>query len=171
MARILSTPVGNLVLEANERGLSACSTQPKRAVADDSRASNRHIEQAATMLLEYFRSERKSFEGLSIATSGTAFQERAWRALRDIEFGEWISYGQMARNVGNPAAVRAVGRANGQNPICIIVPCHRVLGANRDLVGFGGGLPMKRWLLEHEGIRVGTVRGRPMVLEGGASLF
>jgi methylated-DNA-[protein]-cysteine S-methyltransferase len=172
MARTLSTPVGTLVLEANERGLSACSKRRERdVVRDDSRAAERHLEEATAMLVEYFRVERRGFDGLPIATTGTAFQERVWRALRAIAFGEWISYGQMAKNVGNPAAVRAIGRASGQNPVCIIQPCHRVLGANRDLVGFGGGLPMKKWLLAHEGIPVGTVRGRPMVLEGGASLF
>ncbi|HEX6763894.1 MAG TPA: methylated-DNA--[protein]-cysteine S-methyltransferase [Polyangiaceae bacterium] len=102
-------------------------------------------------LEEYFRGERTAFD-VPLAFEGTAFQERVWRALRDISFGETSSYGELARRIGKPSASRAVGAANGQNPIAIIVPCHRVIGADGSLTGYGGGLPRKLWLLEHEGI-------------------
>jgi methylated-DNA-[protein]-cysteine S-methyltransferase len=103
-------------------------------------------------LEQYFRGERASFD-LPLAFEGTAFQKRVWRALTEIPYGETTSYGELARRIGEgewPGA-RAVGAANGQNPIAIIVPCHRVIGADGSLTGFGGGLPRKKWLLEHEG--------------------
>ena len=88
---------------------------------------------------------------LPLDAHGTPFQQRAWSALREIPFGQTISYAELARRTGDVRAVRAVGAANGRNPIPIIVPCHRVIGADGSLVGFGGGLERKRWLLEHEG--------------------
>ena len=87
---------------------------------------------------------------LPVATEGTAFQKSVWQALRSIPAGETISYGELAKRLGNPAAVRAVGLANGANPIGIVVPCHRVIGANGSLTGYGGGLERKQWLLNHE---------------------
>jgi methylated-DNA-[protein]-cysteine S-methyltransferase len=101
---------------------------------------------------EYFRGERTSFD-LPLAFEGTPFQERVWRALHEIPFGETTSYGELARRISAPnwPGARAVGAANGRNPIAIIVPCHRVIGADGSLTGFGGGLPRKRWLLTHEG--------------------
>ena len=86
------------------------------------------------------------------ASQGTAFQQRVWRSLTEIRYGETWSYGQLARRIGNPNASRAVGLANGRNPISIVVPCHRVIGADGSLTGFGGGLERKRWLLAHEGL-------------------
>jgi methylated-DNA-[protein]-cysteine S-methyltransferase len=99
---------------------------------------------------EYFAGERRAFE-LPLAPSGTAFQQQVWRELTQIPYGETISYAELACRVGNPRASRAVGLANGANPLPIIVPCHRVIGANGSLTGFGGGLDMKRHLLELEG--------------------
>jgi methylated-DNA-[protein]-cysteine S-methyltransferase len=93
---------------------------------------------------------------------GTAFQRRVWRELTEIPYGETWSYGQLAKRIGNPNASRAVGLANGRNPIAVIVPCHRVIGADGSLTGFGGGLPRKQWLLWHEGLP-GT---RPLALGG-----
>ncbi len=103
-------------------------------------------------LEEYFRGARTSFD-VPIALEGTPFQTSVWQALREIPFGETISYGELARRIGqgNWPGARAVGAANGQNPIVILVPCHRVIGADGSLTGFGGGLPRKRWLLTHEG--------------------
>jgi methylated-DNA-[protein]-cysteine S-methyltransferase len=103
-------------------------------------------------LEEYFRGERTSFD-VPLAFEGTPFQERVWRALVAIPFGETTSYGELARRVGKAdwSGARAVGAANGQNPIVVIVPCHRVIGADGSLTGFGGGIPRKRWLLSHEG--------------------
>lgn len=103
----------------------------------------------AAQLAEYFAGERRVFD-LPLGPRGTGFQSKVWRALLRIPYGETCSYGDIARKIGRPAAVRAVGAANGRNPIPIIVPCHRVIGANGSLTGYGGGLPAKRWLLEHE---------------------
>jgi methylated-DNA-[protein]-cysteine S-methyltransferase len=98
---------------------------------------------------EYFAGSRRAFS-VPIAPVGTPFQQRVWRLLRKIPYGETVSYGELARRLGDPNYVRAVGAANGANPIAIIVPCHRVIGANGALVGFGGGLPIKKALLELE---------------------
>lgn len=102
----------------------------------------------------YFDGEVRALDGLTVRTGGTDFQRSIWSALRAIPAGETRSYGQLAAAVGSPRAVRAAGLANGQNPIAVIVPCHRVIGANGGLTGYAGGLERKRWLLAHEGVRV-----------------
>ena len=99
----------------------------------------------------YFAGDLKAIDDLPTATGGTDFQRAVWQALRDIPCGVTLSYGELARRVGRPAAVRAVGLANGANPIGVVVPCHRVIGANGALTGYGGGMERKRWLLAHEG--------------------
>jgi methylated-DNA-[protein]-cysteine S-methyltransferase len=102
----------------------------------------------------YFAGELEVIDALPVQAGGTPFQRDVWRALRDIRCGTTISYGQLAQRIGRPAAVRAVGLANGANPVGVIVPCHRVIGSNGSLTGYGGGLERKRWLLEHEtGVR------------------
>jgi methylated-DNA-[protein]-cysteine S-methyltransferase len=98
----------------------------------------------------YFRGQLDALDGLPVETGGTAFQRRVWEALRSIPVGTTLSYLEMARRVGSPDAVRAVGAANGANPVAIVLPCHRVIGSNGRLVGYGGGLDRKRWLLAHE---------------------
>jgi methylated-DNA-[protein]-cysteine S-methyltransferase len=98
----------------------------------------------------YFAGELSILDTLPTATAGTEFQRAVWRALRAIPCGTTITYGKLAGQIGKPAAVRAVGLANGSNPVGVIVPCHRVIGANGSLTGYGGGLDRKRWLLEHE---------------------
>ena len=103
----------------------------------------------------YFSGDTRALDGLAVATGGTAFQKTVWAALRAIPAGETRSYGQLAAAIGKPKAVRAAGLANGQNPIAVIVPCHRVIGANGTLTGYAGGLERKRWLLAHEGVGVG----------------
>lgn len=108
------------------------------------------IVKAEKQLREYFNGTRKEFD-LPLAGEGTVFQKTVWKALCDIPYGETINYGELARRIGQPKAARAVGLANGSNPISIVVPCHRVIGANGTLTGYGGGLPRKKWLLEHEG--------------------
>jgi methylated-DNA-[protein]-cysteine S-methyltransferase len=100
-------------------------------------------------LTEYFAGARQVFD-LPLALRGTEFQQRVWQTLLDIPHGATWSYGELARAIGKPSASRAVGAANGKNPISIIVPCHRVIGTNGDLTGYGGGMPAKRWLLGHE---------------------
>jgi methylated-DNA-[protein]-cysteine S-methyltransferase len=99
----------------------------------------------------YFEGDMAAFEGIEAAARGTAFQERVWGALREIPAGRTASYADIAHRIGQPSAVRAVGLANGQNPVPIIVPCHRVIGRDGSLTGFGGGLERKAWLLRHEG--------------------
>lgn len=103
----------------------------------------------AIQLDEYFRGQRRTFD-LELAPRGTEFQQAVWRALQGIPYGETRSYCDIAREIGRPAAVRAVGAANGANPIPIIIPCHRVVGSNGSLTGFGGGIETKRWLLALE---------------------
>jgi methylated-DNA-[protein]-cysteine S-methyltransferase len=107
------------------------------------------LDRAVEQLEEYFRGERTEFD-LPLAPRGTPFQQQAWLALREIPFGETTTYGEQARTLGDPNKSRAVGAANGKNPIPIVVPCHRVVGANGHLTGFGGGLDKKAWLLDHE---------------------
>jgi methylated-DNA-[protein]-cysteine S-methyltransferase len=119
---------------------------------------------AARLALEaYFAGDLAAIESLRTQTRGTDFQRQVWSALRDIPVGTTVSYGQLAARIGRPAAVRAVGAANGANPIPVIVPCHRVIGADASLTGFGGGLERKRWLLAHE--RTYCAKAAPYNLE------
>jgi len=104
----------------------------------------------------YFAGDLKAIDGLPTETNGTAFQRKVWATLRAIPAGQTLSYGQLAERIGQPKAMRAVGLANGANPIAIVVPCHRVIGANATLTGYGGGLPRKRWLLAHEAAQDAT---------------
>ena len=99
----------------------------------------------------YFKGDLAAIDDLPVETAGTPFQTDVWRALRKIGKGRTISYAELARRIGKPRAVRAAGMANGHNPISIVVPCHRVIGSDGRLTGYGGGLPRKQWLLEHEG--------------------
>ena len=110
-----------------------------------------HVRKALT---DYFSGAVDALRGLSWRSAGTPFQLSVWRALCDIPVGQTISYGELAKRIGNPGAVRAVGLANGANPIGLVAPCHRVIGADGSLTGYGGGLHRKRWLLTHEGARV-----------------
>ncbi len=104
----------------------------------------------STAISRYFNGDLTAIDNLPTKTNGTAFQREVWRALREIPCGTTLSYGELAKRIGRPAAVRAVGFANGSNPVGVIVPCHRVIGANGSLTGYGGGLNRKRWLLDHE---------------------
>lgn len=102
-------------------------------------------------LRRYFDGDLHAIDAIAADPGGTAFQSRVWKALRRIPAGRTLSYGELARRLGEPKAMRAVGLANGQNPIAIVIPCHRVIGADGSLTGYGGGLERKRWLLRHEG--------------------
>ncbi len=106
---------------------------------------------AAAALQTYFEGDLTSLDSLQVRTGGTSFQKQVWAALRTIPFGKTLTYGDLAKQIENPKAVRAVGLANGANPIGIVVPCHRVIGANGKLTGYAGGVEKKKWLLEHEG--------------------
>ena len=109
----------------------------------------------AAALRAYFAGDLAVLDTIAVETEGTAFQRKVWAALRRIPAGATLSYGALAAQIGSPKAVRAVGLANGANPVGIIVPCHRVIGADGALTGYGGGLARKQWLLAHEGVRVG----------------
>lgn len=111
--------------------------------------------EAGEQIDAYFRGDLRRFD-LPLRLSGTEFQRRVWEGLQGIPYGETISYGELARRVGNIKACRAVGLANGRNPVAVIVPCHRVIGANGTLTGFGGGLDRKQWLLDHEVAHLGS---------------
>lgn len=154
----LDTPVGKLRLIADETGLRDIlfehERHPKKMPAHAVRLSHPQqstvIAATRSQLAEYFAGIRKTFD-LPLRPIGTAFQQAVWDELRNIPFGITISYGELARRINNPAAVRAVGAANGRNPLPIVVPCHRVIGSNGSLTGFGGGLPIKEFLLTLEG--------------------
>jgi methylated-DNA-[protein]-cysteine S-methyltransferase len=145
------SPIGNLKLVASDKGLAAIlweNDNPKRVRLGDLVLNNEHpiLLETERQLKEYFQGKRKSFS-LKLDLIGTKFQNDVWQALLAIPFGETRSYGQIARQLGNPQATRAVGAANGRNPISIIVPCHRVIGSSGKLTGFAGGLKAKAHLL------------------------
>lgn len=152
----LKTPIGVLQIAASEDGLVAVvfPSEIKRSYvkARGPVAAQMHLDQAVAALNEYFAGKRREFSDLTLSPQGTDFQLSVWSALLKIPFGHTQSYGDIARTINNPKGVRAVGLANGKNPIPIIVPCHRVIGTNGTLTGFGGGLPTKKWLLQHEGV-------------------
>lgn len=125
---------------------------------------------ARSQLCEYLDGHRREFE-LRLLAHGSEFERAAWSALLGIPFGETRSYGQQARAMGLPGAARAVGRANGRNPIPIVVPCHRVIGSDGSLTGFTGGLAIKRWLLAHEGVRLPSEAGPRLVPNNQLDLF
>lgn len=150
----LESPVGALTLVASEHALVAVTWREQRAghvpLAQALPASSHPVlEAAAGQLREYFAGARRVFD-LPLELMGTDFQRQVWGALRRIPFGETRSYADIAREIGQPAAVRAVGAANGRNPIAIVVPCHRVIGSSGALTGFGGGLQAKARLLALE---------------------
>jgi methylated-DNA-[protein]-cysteine S-methyltransferase len=154
------SPIGTLLLTQRGGALTGLWIRgEKHAPAVDSRWQRDDIAFAEVrrQLDEYFSGQRWTFT-LDLAPEGTAFQQRVWAALREIPVAATISYGELARRIGQPAAVRAVGLANGRNPLSIVVPCHRVIGANGTLTGYGGGLAAKAWLLEHEKWRGLAVR-------------
>ena len=147
----LTTPVGTLQLYSN--GVALTSIDWSRDTVVHEQADEQEdavLRQAKQQLSEYFAGQRKQFD-IPLAAGGTEFQQAVWESLRRIPYGELCSYGDIARKIGRPKAVRAVGAANGRNPIPIIVPCHRVIGSNGTLTGFGGGLALKRELLALEG--------------------
>ncbi len=151
---VVDSPVGKLTLVARRGGLTHLifpgEGRPAPA-GDGSAGAARTLVEAERQLGEYFAGRRRSFD-LPLSPTGTEFQRAVWRGLREIPYGETISYGELARRIGRPKSVRAVGAANGANPLPIVVPCHRVIGADGRLTGFGGGLPAKKILLELEGV-------------------
>jgi methylated-DNA-[protein]-cysteine S-methyltransferase len=153
--KTLPTPVGRLRLVGSDGGLAAIlweNDDPKRVPLPIAGESPEHpvLVEVARQLDEYFAGERLAFD-LPLDFHGTAFQKDVWTALLNVPYGQTRSYAQIAEQIGRPTATRAVGAANGRNPISIIAPCHRIIGANGTLTGFAGGLDAKAWLLRHEG--------------------
>lgn len=152
--RWIESPVGAILLTANQRSLTGLHLKdqkyfPKLTENWSESSSSSILDLAEKQLAEYFAHQRQQFD-LSLEPVGTDFQKQVWQLLREIPFGETISYGTLAQRVGQPTASRAVGAANGRNPISIIVPCHRVIATSGKLTGYAGGLDRKQWLLRHE---------------------
>jgi methylated-DNA-[protein]-cysteine S-methyltransferase len=148
----IDSPVGRLRLVADDAGLRRLEFEEGRSlgpVPPEWQEDARSLAPVARQLQEYFAGRRRVFD-LALAPEGTPFQRRVWERLLEIPYGETISYGTLARRVGNANASRAVGLANGRNPIAIVIPCHRVIASNGTLTGYGGGLPIKQKLLELE---------------------
>jgi methylated-DNA-[protein]-cysteine S-methyltransferase len=164
---VMESPVGPLTLRWSGDGLAGAYFANAQVLSRRSEwtRDDARLAPVRAQLEEYFRGERRVFD-LPLALEGTPFQQKVWRALLEIPFGTTTSYGEVARQIGKESwtAARAVGSANGQNPVVIIVPCHRVIGADGSLTGFGGGLPLKRWLLSHEGARESRADGKQLRL-------
>jgi len=147
-----ASPIGDILVVADDVGLRELhlpgSFAPRADVSAGGPAADT-LARVRRQLDAYFAGELTEFD-LPLAPSGTAFQLQVWQALADIPYAKTESYGSVAARIGNPKASRAVGMANNKNPLAIVLPCHRVIGANGSLVGYGGGLPMKDWLLQHE---------------------
>jgi len=158
---VVDSPIGPLTLTAAGGRLTGLrlGEQPSAGLPsstgakEPSSADEAVLAEASAQLAAYFAGELADFD-LPLSTGGTEFQQRVWRCLRDIPYGQTWSYGRLAAAAGNPKASRAVGMANNRNPIAIVIPCHRVIGADGRLVGYGGGLDRKTWLLDHERSRV-----------------
>ena len=142
---VMDSPVGRLYLGEEDGALTALGRTSEPLCPPETPL----LEEAVRQLRAYFDGTLTTCD-LPLKTHGTVFQERCWAALRDIPYGATVTYGEQARRIGSPKAFRAVGGANHHNPISIVIPCHRVVGANGSLTGYGGGLNMKEWLLDHE---------------------
>lgn len=159
-ATVVDAPFGPLTVVVSDVGVRSVhwrGFEPPADVAVD--PGHQTAAAAATQLAEYLHGDRTEFD-LPLDLVGTAFQVKAWRALATIPFATTVSYAEQARRIGSPSAVRAIGAANGKNPVPLILPCHRVVGSNGALTGFAGGLEVKRWLLDHEArVAGGTLFG------------
>ncbi len=148
----IDSPVGPLLLLGDGEAITGLQMEGQRHAPDvpaGSRRDDAPFRAAREQLEAYFARELRVFD-LPLAPAGTPFQQSVWKALLEIPFGATESYGGLAKRIGRPGAARAVGLANGRNPIGIVIPCHRVIGADRSLTGYGGGLERKEWLLRHE---------------------
>jgi len=148
---VLESPIGPMAVCTGPNGLTTIRFD-ERVPASDGLRTRLHADILAR-LAAYFRGDLQALDGIPVdPEGGTPFQREVWLTLREIPAGATWSYGELARRIGRPSAIRAVGAANGANPVPIVLPCHRVIGANGSLVGYGGGLDRKRWLLAHEGV-------------------
>jgi methylated-DNA-[protein]-cysteine S-methyltransferase len=188
LTETLLTPIGKLVLISDENGLLRATDwmdyddRMRRLLACHYGKNNVMLmpsprsSGSASAIAAYFDGDLHAIDSLQTVTEGTPFQKCVWQALREVPAGQTVSYGALAKHIGKPAAVRAVGLANGANPIGIVVPCHRVIGADGSLTGYGGGLERKRWLLDHEkqaitGGTTSTVSRRTDRQDGTMRLF
>lgn len=147
-----TSPVGIIKITASDSGIVSLNFERKSLVrTQKNKITNKHLKECIRQLDEYFSGERTLFD-LPLDATGTPFQKKVWDALRKIPHGQTVSYVDIARRIGKPKASRAVGGANNKNPVAIIVPCHRVVGKNGDLIGYAGGLIKKKWLINHEKI-------------------
>jgi methylated-DNA-[protein]-cysteine S-methyltransferase len=165
-SRLVLSPIGPLTLIASDVGLQAIRW-PDESIPDSVEpvADGPHpiLDTAAAQLEEYFAGERTTFD-LPLDLRGTDFQVTAWQALADVPFGQTSTYGVQAERIGRPKAVRAIGAANGRNPVPIVLPCHRIVGKDGSLTGFAGGLEVKRFLLDHEATVGGAAPGHAVQL-------
>jgi len=153
----IQSPLGDMLVTRDDDGITGLDlpiSRYPRPVQDDWQRDDAAFDDIRTQLAEYFAGDRQDFD-LPLNAGGSRFQSLVWQALVEIPYGETTSYGKVAVSIGHPDGPRAVGLANGQNPIPIIVPCHRVIGADGSLTGYGGGLSAKRWLLDHEAKHAG----------------
>jgi methylated-DNA-[protein]-cysteine S-methyltransferase len=151
---LLETPIGTLELLVAPEGVRVLALPDSRdrvAIRGVAAASGPGAKRVLDRLRAYFDGDLDALATIPVAPQGTPFHVRVWEALRTIPVGTTCSYRELAETIGQPTAVRAVGLANGRNPVAIVIPCHRVIGADGTLVGYGGGLARKQWLLEHEG--------------------
>ena len=145
----MQAPFGQLYLYADRSHLRTVSFRESTTINPQTNPQNPVLKETCAQLNDYFSGQRFEFD-IPMKLQGTIFQQRVWQQLQAIEYGTTNSYGQVAAAIQNPKAGRAVGMANNKNPIVVIVPCHRVIGASGQMVGYGGGLPIKTWLLNHE---------------------
>ena len=155
--KLMDSPIGRLTLVASDDGLAGilwAKDRPRRVRLNIEGGDERHpvLIETERQLEEYFAGRRTAFD-VRLDFAGTSFQRKVWNALLTIPFGQTRSYGQIAKQIGNPRAVRAVGAANGRNPVSIVAPCHRVIGSTGELTGFAGGLDVKAYLLALEGAK------------------
>jgi methylated-DNA-[protein]-cysteine S-methyltransferase len=158
----VASPIGPLTVAANGSAvcllhLGSATAQVRGVIArwypGETIQQRRDPGGAVSVLKRYFKGDLASLDEVEVELHGTTFQQRVWKALRSVPAGTTASYADLAKRVGAAAAVRAVGAANGANPVAIVLPCHRIIGSNGSLTGYGGGLESKRWLLNHEGVR------------------
>jgi methylated-DNA-[protein]-cysteine S-methyltransferase len=167
---VMASPIGPLTIAAHSGRVclvhfGSPSAGIRRSLAawypDQSIEEHANPAGAATILERYFAGDLKSLDQIEVELFGTPFQTRVWRTLRTVVAGTTASYAELARKVGSASAVRAVGAANGANPVAVVLPCHRIIGSNGSLTGYGGGLERKRWLLDHEGVRRSLLPSAP----------
>lgn len=150
---LYETKIGKIAIAEDSSAITDLYFYDGTLINDVQLKETELLRKASEQLIDYFEGKRKSFE-LPLSPRGTDFQQSVWKALLEIPFGETRSYGDIAKRIGNPKASRAVGMANNKNPIAIFIPCHRVIGANGSLVGYGGGLDIKKYLLSIENVPI-----------------